>query len=82
MRPRSIGVAVKSWITYHGFALNANTDLSYFSLIRPCGIQDKGVTSLAKLLGRPVAVNEVKARLAEGFAEAFGYAQERAPVLA
>lgn len=78
----AIGVAVKSWVSYHGFALNVNTDLSYFSLIRPCGIQDKGVTSLAKLLGRPVDTDEVKARIVEGFADVFGYAQERAIALA
>lgn len=78
----AFGVAVKSWVTYHGFALNVNTDLSYFSLINPCGIQDKGVTSLAKLLGHWVDPEEVKARIAEAFAQVFGYSLEEAVSLA
>jgi lipoyl(octanoyl) transferase len=49
----AIGVAVKQDVSFHGFALNVNTKLEHFGLIVPCGIQDKGVTSLAKLLGAP-----------------------------
>ena len=56
----AIGVAVKHWITFHGFALNVNTDLSYFDLICPCGIAERGITSLEKLLGRQVKLGEVK----------------------
>jgi lipoate-protein ligase B len=78
----AIGVAVKGWVTYHGFALNVNTDLSFFNLIRPCGIRDKGVTSLAKLLGQWVDPAEVKAKIAETFARVFGYSQEGAVSLA
>ncbi len=78
----AIGVAVRSWVTYHGFALNVNTDLSFFNLIHPCGIQDKGVTSLAKLLGHWVDPEEVKARIAETFAQVFGYSLEEAVSLA
>jgi lipoate-protein ligase B len=77
----AFGVAVKSWVSYHGFALNVNTDLSYFSLINPCGIQDKGITSLAKLLGHWVDPEEVKARIAEAFAQVFGYSMEEAVLL-
>jgi lipoyl(octanoyl) transferase len=78
----AFGVAVRSWVTYHGFALNVNTDLSFFNLIHPCGIQDKGVTSLAKLLGHWVDPEEVKARIAEAFAQVFGYSLEEAVALA
>jgi len=78
----AFGVAVKSWVSYHGFALNVNTDLSYFSLINPCGIQDKGVTSLAKLLGHWVDPEEVKAKIAESFADVLGYSREEAAALA
>jgi lipoyl(octanoyl) transferase len=48
----SIGIHVKQWVTYHGFALNVNTDLSYFDLIVPCGIRDVVMTSVAQELGR------------------------------
>jgi lipoate-protein ligase B len=48
----SIGIHVKQWVTYHGFALNVNTDLSYFDLIVPCGIRDVTMTSVAQELGR------------------------------
>ena len=50
----SIGISVSRWITKHGFALNVNTDLSYFELIHPCGILNCPVTSLSDLLGGPV----------------------------
>jgi lipoate-protein ligase B len=78
----AFGVAVRSWVTYHGFALNVNTDLSFFNLIHPCGIQDMGVTSLAKLQGHWVDPEEVKARIAEAFAQVFGYSLEEAVTLA
>ncbi|HZV13223.1 MAG TPA: lipoyl(octanoyl) transferase LipB [Candidatus Kapabacteria bacterium] len=68
----AIGIKCSHWVTMHGFAWNINTDLSYFNNIIPCGIQDKGVTSLEKLLGRKVDMQEVKGIYAEEFGNVFG----------
>ncbi len=59
-------------VTKHGFALNINTDLAYFKGIIPCGIQDKGVTSMARLLGQPVDEDRVRARVIAHFGTMFG----------
>ena len=67
----AIGVHISRWQTSHGFALNVNTDLSHFQLIVPCGIQEGGVTSMQRELGRAVDVAEVEAELARGFGEIF-----------
>jgi len=67
----AIGVRISRWITSHGFAFNATTDLSYFDLIVPCGIADRGVTSLARLLGRPVDLLEVEERITVHFGAVF-----------
>ncbi|MFO7900468.1 MAG: lipoyl(octanoyl) transferase LipB [Planctomycetota bacterium] len=69
----AMGVAIKRWITYHGLALNVDPDLDHFRLITPCGIADKGVTSLRRLLARPVHLEEVKERLVRQFAAEFEY---------
>ncbi len=68
----AIGIAVKSsWTTMHGFSLNINPDLNHYSLIVPCGITDRGVTSLSKLLGKSVSQKEVRERLIQHFQEVF-----------
>lgn len=69
----AIGVRVSSgWITSHGFALNVSTELGFFDAIVPCGIREYGVTSMERLLGRAVDMEEVGARVMESFAETFG----------
>ena len=67
----AVGVRISRWVTMHGLALNANTDLSHFDLIVPCGIQDKTVTSISAELDRAVGVPEVMAPLAEHFARLY-----------
>ncbi len=69
----AVGVRISRWVTSHGFAFNANTNLSGFDLIVPCGLRDQGVTSLQKLLGGEVDQHEVEERLGARFREVFGY---------
>jgi lipoyl(octanoyl) transferase len=69
----AIGVRVSSgWITSHGFALNVDPGLSFFSSIVPCGIQDKAVTSMASILGRAITLEEVSPSVIGAFGEVFG----------
>jgi lipoyl(octanoyl) transferase len=67
----AIGVRISRWITSHGFAFNVNTNLDDFQLIIPCGIADRGVTSLQRLLGRPVSIEDVEGRIIARFGEVF-----------
>jgi lipoyl(octanoyl) transferase len=68
----AIGVHLSRWVTTHGFALNVTTDLDAFSLIVPCGLRTRGVTSMQRLLGRPVDLEEVARRFVPEFASIFG----------
>lgn len=72
----AIGVRISRWITSHGFAFNVGTNLRHFDLIVPCGIADKGVTSLEVLLGRTGTMDEVENAVVTSFAAVF----ERRPV--
>lgn len=67
----AMGIRCSRWVTMHGFAMNINTDLSYFNHIIPCGISDKNVTSLSKLTGKIEKTEEVKSRLIHHFSEIF-----------
>lgn len=77
----AIGVYVKGSITMHGFALNVNIDLDYFSLIVPCGIPNMGVTSMKKILGEEILLNHVASAFAEEFGKRFQTSMIRCPSL-
>lgn len=68
----AMGIRCSRWITMHGFALNVNTDLSYFQNIIPCGIVNKQVTSIEKELGYKVDFEDVKERVKQNFEKVFG----------
>ena len=74
----AMGIRCSRWVTIHGFAFNLNTDLDFFSHIVPCGIDDRGVTSLAAELGEPVDEAEVRSRLLVHFADCFEASVRRA----
>ena len=67
----AMGVKASRWVTMHGFALNVNTDLSYFDYIVPCGIEGKAITSMENELGKKIPFNEVKEKLMHHFANLF-----------
>jgi lipoate-protein ligase B len=75
----SIGMAVHNLVTYHGFAHNVNTDLSYFERIRPCGNEGRVMTSMEKELGHAVDMAAFKERVAGDFEEVFDLDFERVP---
>lgn len=70
----AIGVAVRTWVTYHGFALNVNPNMQHFCGIIPCGIRDGSVTSMQAELGKPIDLDRVKARLTVEFKTVFHHA--------
>ena len=67
----ALGIRVTHWVTKHGFALNVNTDLRYFTYITPCGITDRQVTSMSRLLGHDIALEDVTACMLEQCAQVF-----------
>jgi lipoate-protein ligase B len=77
----AIGLAVKRMTSFHGLAFNVSTDLAYDRLITPCGIRERGVTSLSHELGRPVPFDEAKDALLEALAAEFSVAFERESLL-
>jgi lipoyl(octanoyl) transferase len=67
----AFGIRASRWVTMHGFSFNVNPELNYFKNIIPCGITDKGVTSVSELKNRNIEMNEIKQILYENFAELF-----------
>lgn len=72
----AIGIAVTRAITMHGFAFNVKPDLSHFNWIVPCGIRDRGVTSLEREIGTPQDMETVKQQVVESFCAVYGYEPE------
>ncbi len=69
----SIGVGIRRWVTYHGFALNISTDLSFFDSIVPCGIEGCRMTSICELSSEQISMREFSASMQKSFARVFGY---------
>ena len=71
----AFGVKCSRWVTMHGLALNVNTDLDFFNLIVPCGITDRGVTSLARETGLTLDLDEVKGHMTRHLAQLFDWSE-------
>ncbi|MDD5496205.1 MAG: lipoyl(octanoyl) transferase LipB [Candidatus Omnitrophica bacterium] len=71
-----IGIGAKDWVTYHGFSININADLSYFSLMNPCGLKGISVTNLADVLSKRITMADVKDVLTDSFDRVFGPVKE------
>jgi lipoyl(octanoyl) transferase len=69
----AIGLSVSRCVTMHGFALNVNTNLEHFAWIVPCGIRTKGVTSIKKITGKDVSMDEAKSLVIRNLKRVFGY---------
>jgi lipoate-protein ligase B len=67
----AIGLSVRKWVSMHGFALNVNTDLDHFAFINPCGFSDKRATSMSKVIGRKISIEEVADHLKSHFCDTF-----------
>ena len=67
----SIGIAVRRWVSFHGFALNVNTDLGYFDLIVPCGLKNVEMTSMQQILGKEVSLDGVRKSIIMNFGRIF-----------
>jgi lipoate-protein ligase B len=78
----AIGVKASKWVTQHGFALNVDPNLDHFQGIIPCGIHDKGVTSMARLLGRPIILEEIKPAVVHHLSEVLQLSLEPRPLSA
>lgn len=74
----SIGAAIRNWTTFHGFALNVNTDLSYFGLIEPCGMPSSTMTSMKALLGQEADFDLAKKEVRKHFEDVFELQLEEA----
>lgn len=71
----AVGLAVKRWVTMHGFAFNVSTNLDFFKLIVPCGIPTRGVTTLERLTGKEIDIEEVKQQVIDYFVRVFNYTE-------
>ena len=78
----SIGVHARDWVTWHGFALNVTTDLSYFDLIVPCGIAGVDMTSMSRELAAPVVMREAEDAAARAFGAVFSLEPIEVPLAA
>ena len=67
----SVGVAIKRWVSFHGLSLNYETDLKYFELINPCGLEGKKMTSMAKILGTEISRKRLVERMVFHFMQIF-----------